>query len=158
MLVALLFAGHLQANLGDTRAEAEAKYGKPATVEKGRTDKEVKCLYSHGGYKITVKYLDGKSHFEEYTKEDLTNFAFTDDEIQTLLKANCLGLVWNRLRSTEKESMFEKNWELATPDKTVAAASTKHPYSKLTIATSEYIHYNSGYERIPNEKAEPVEP
>lgn len=161
LLIALLLAGagsQAIAALGETLAEVEARYGKPVTVENGRTGRESKRFYKHDGYRITVRFLDGKSHFEEYTKEDLANMAISDDEMKALLMKNCLGLEWTRLRSTQSDPMMEKNWELNIPDRTVAVASSKFPYGKLTVATAEYVHYNSDFEKPPKERAEPAEP
>jgi len=156
-LALLLAVNPLQARLGETVAEVEAKYGKPISVEKGYTNRESKRLYKHDGYRITVKFLDGKSGNEEYTKEDLTNVDFSDDEIKALLIANCMGLEWNRLRSTENDPMMEKNWELGVADKTVAVASARYPYTKLAVATVQFVHYNSDFERAPKEKEVPVD-
>jgi hypothetical protein len=158
ILALLLAVNQLRASLGETEAEVTAKYGKPIVLENGRTDRESKKLYDHDGYRITVKFLDGKSGYEEYTKDDLINIHFSDDEIRALLISNCLGLQWNRLRSTEKEPTMEKNWELRIPEKTVAVATTKFPYTKLTVATSEFVRYNSGFEMQPKERADTDEP
>ena len=143
--------------MGETEAEVVARYGKAITVEKGHNDRESKQLYRHDGYKITVKFLDGKSGYEEYSKEDLTNFDLSDDEIKALLMANCMGLQWNRIPSTQRDPMWEKSWEIGTAEKTVAVASTKYPYTVLAVATAEFVHYTSEYEKAPNEKPESVE-
>ena len=153
-----LTVNQLQARLGESLAEVDAGYGKAITVEKGRTDRESKQLYSHDGYRITVVFLNGKSSCEEFTKEDLRNIAFSDDETRAVLMANCLGLQWNRLRSTDNEPMWEKNWELGNGGKIVGVASSKYPYSTLAVVTTEYVHYNSNFEKMPKEKAEPTNP
>ncbi len=157
LLALLLALNQSQARLGETEAQVVARYGKAITVEKGRTDRDSKQSFTHDGYRITVKFLDGKSGYEEYTKEDLRNLEFSDEEVRALLIANCMGIEWNRLRSTENEPMMEKNWELGTADKTVAVASTKFPYTTLVFATAEFVHYNSQFEKPPKERAEPLE-
>ena len=156
LLVVLLAVNPLQARLGETEAEVVARYGKAISVAKGHDARESRQLFTHDGYKITVKFLDGKSGYEEYTREDLRNIEFSADEIKTLLTVNCMGLQWNRVPATERDPMWEKNWEIGTAGKTVAVASIEYPYTVLAVATAQFVHYNSEFEKPPNEHPEPA--
>lgn len=83
------------ARLGETEAECANRYG-PAlkTWEPGEGNYDLKTIrYAKNGYAIELTFIDGKCVAIVMAKDDRS--AWSDNEIDTLLKANSQGKSWN---------------------------------------------------------------
>jgi hypothetical protein len=99
-------ASSAEANLGQTRAQIEAQYGKPVQclIRTPPAGTEMVCYHRPGFPRDTVEvtYFDGISQRERYTrftsetleKEDHES-RITQKEIDAILKANSAGRHWN---------------------------------------------------------------
>ena len=88
ILALLLSALPTFARLGETKAECEKRYGKPAlTLDTGED------VFEKDGIQITVTYLKGKAASIGFTKLN-RDLELTDAERKTLLKANASNSEW----------------------------------------------------------------
>jgi hypothetical protein len=86
-LLLLGVANICQARIGDTLEEAIERYGKP--VHKASANEF--AMFKEPSYYITAHFHDGKTDAITYVKtgsESSTKGAFSDDEIEMLLKIN----------------------------------------------------------------------
>jgi hypothetical protein len=86
------------ARLWETKAELDARYGKPTRTYNDADGKHY--IYRFKQYQVQVMLLDGKSQIELY--HHINNSGLTPTEIQMFLSLNALGNSW---RVTE-EGMF----------------------------------------------------
>ena len=81
------------ARRADTRAQVEARYGKPLSQQ---DDKETPgmcvCRYEHDGLSVAVTYIQGVCYGEDYVRAG--GGPLSPDEVHVLLEANRCGLVW----------------------------------------------------------------
>ena len=93
-----------QARIGDTLQEAIERYGK--VVNKASGDEFV--MFKEASYYITAHLHDDKTDAITYAKtgsESSTKGAFSDEEIETLLRINGNGQTWDRSRT--KAGLYE---------------------------------------------------
>jgi hypothetical protein len=99
LILGLLGAANIcQARIGDTLKEATERYGKP--VHKASADEF--AMFREASYYITAHFHDAKTDAITYVKagsESSTKGAFSDDEIQMLLKINGNGQTWERSKA-----------------------------------------------------------
>src|SRR5271166_6053076 len=127
LLLLLGVANICQARIGDTLEEAIERYGKP--VHKASADEF--AMFKEASYYITAHFHDGKTDAITYVKagsESSTKGAFSDDEIQMLLKINGSGQTWER--SKAKAGLQE--WK--TEDRKFQAVYSESKF--LVITTS----------------------
>jgi hypothetical protein len=87
-----------QARIGDTLKESIERYGKP--VHKASADEF--AMFREASYYITAHFHDAKTDAITYVKagsESSSKGAFSDDEIQMLLKINGNGQTWERSKA-----------------------------------------------------------
>ena len=87
-----------QARIGDTLEEAIKRYGKP--LRKASADEF--AMFTEVSYYITTHFRDDKTDAITYVKvgsESSTKGAFSDDEIEMLLKINGNGQTWERSKA-----------------------------------------------------------
>ena len=97
-LLLLGVANICQARIGDTLEEAIERYGKP--VRKASANEF--AMFKEPSYYITAHFHDGKTDAITYVKagsESSIKGAFSDDEIQMLLKINGSGQTWERSKA-----------------------------------------------------------
>ena len=131
LLLLLLGVAHIcQARIGDTLAEAIERYGKP--VNKASANEF--AMFKEASYYITAHFHDGKTDAITYVKagfEPATKGAFSDDEIEMLLKINGSGQTWER--SKAKAGLQE--WK--TQDRKSQAVYSESKF--LVITTAGYV-------------------
>jgi hypothetical protein len=111
-------------------AEAIERYGKP--VHKASADEF--AMFKEASYYITAHFHDGKTDAVTYVKvgsESSTKGAFSDDEIQMLLKINGSGQTWER--SKAKAGLQE--WK--TENRKFQAVYSESKF--LVITTAGYV-------------------
>ena len=87
-----------QARIGDTLEEAIERYGKP--LHKASADEF--AMFKEVSDYITAHFRDDKTDAITYVKvgsESSTKGAFSDDEIEMLLKINGNGQTWERSKA-----------------------------------------------------------
>jgi hypothetical protein len=129
-LVLLGVANFCQARIGDTLKESIERYGKP--VHKASADEF--AMFREASYYITAHFHDAKTDAITYVKagsESSTKGAFSDDEIQMLLKINGNGQPWER--SKAKARVHE--WK--TEDGKLQAVYSESRF--LVITTGGYL-------------------
>jgi len=90
----LLLPSTTFARIGETLTQCEARYGKA-----DRTDKDTGVVYFlKGGFYIMVDFHQGKAEAVGYKKEQ-GGKEMSDNEIETLLKANGEDKKWKRIES-----------------------------------------------------------
>jgi hypothetical protein len=97
-LVLLGVVNICQARIGDTLKETIARYGKPVH----KTAAEEFAMFREASYYITAHFHEAKTDAITYVKagsESSTKGAFSDDEIQMLLKINGNGQTWKRSKA-----------------------------------------------------------
>lgn len=130
LLLLLGVANICQARIGDTLEEAIERYGKP--VHKASADEF--AMFKETSYYITAHFHDGKTDAITYVKagsESSTKGAFSDDEIEMLLKINGSGQTWER--SKAKAGLQE--WK--TEDTKFQAVYSESKF--LVITTAGYV-------------------
>jgi hypothetical protein len=119
-----------QARIGDTLGEAIKRYGK---VVKKESANEF-AMFKEAPYYITAHFHDDKTDAIVYVKTPSgtsTKGAFSDREIEELLRINGHGQTWER----SKAKAGLNKWE--TEDKTLHAAYSESKF--LVIATADYL-------------------
>jgi len=107
----LLLITSLQARLGETEAQIEARYGKPIDILPPDLDGTViRKRYDKNFMQITVSYLSGKSAEEEIKHENAASTPLTKNEIESLLAANTLGNKWVQVKGGER--IGDYTWQL----------------------------------------------
>jgi hypothetical protein len=133
LIVLLLLLGVTnicQARIGDTLEEAIKRYGKP--LHKASADEF--AMFKEVSYYITAHFRDDKTDAITYVKvgsESSTKGAFSDDEIEMLLKINGNGQTWER--SKAKAGLQE--WK--TEDRKLQAVYSESKF--LVITTAGYV-------------------
>ncbi len=129
LLLLLGVANICQARIGDTLEEAIERYGKP--VHKASADEF--AMFKEASYYITAHFHDGKTDAITYVagSESSTKGAFSDDEIEMLLKINGSGQTWER--SKAKAGLQE--WK--TEDRKFQAVYSESKF--LVITTAGYV-------------------
>jgi hypothetical protein len=130
MLLLLGVTNICQARIGDTLEEAIERYGKP--LHKASADEF--AMFKEVSYYITAHFRDDKTDAITYVKvgfESSTKGAFSDDEIEMLLKINGNGQTWER--SKAKAGLQE--WK--TEDRKLQAAYSESKF--LVITTAGYV-------------------
>jgi hypothetical protein len=130
LLLLLGVANICQARIGDTLEEAIERYGKP--VHKASADEF--AMFKEASYYITAHFHDGKTDAITYVKagsESSTEGAFSDDEIEMLLKINGSGQTWER--SKVKAGLQE--WK--TEDRKFQEVYSESKF--LVITTAGYV-------------------
>ncbi|MBV8173202.1 MAG: hypothetical protein JO151_01395 [Verrucomicrobia bacterium] len=134
LLTILLFlcgvANICQARIGDTLEEAIKRYGKVVKKEPAHEF----AMFKETPYYITAHFHDDKTDAIVYVKtesETSTKGAFSDREIETLLRTNGNGQTWER--SKAKAGLYK--WE--TEDKRLHAVYSESKF--LVIATADYL-------------------
>jgi len=80
------------ARIGETPTQCEARYGKAV-----RTDKDTGLVtFLKSGFFIMVRFHQGKADSIAYSKEQ-RDMKMSDNEIETLLKANSGGEKWKKI-------------------------------------------------------------
>ena len=119
-----------QARIGDTLQQAIERYGK--VMNKAPGDEFV--MFKEASYYITAHLHDDKTDAITYAKtgsESLTKGAFSDEEIETLLRINGNGQTWDRSRT--KAGPYE--WK--TEDGKLQAVYSESKF--LVITTAGYL-------------------
>jgi hypothetical protein len=119
-----------QARIGDTLQEAIERYGK--IVNKAPGDEFV--MFKEASYYITAHLHEDKTDAITYAKtgfESSTKGAFSDEEIETLLRINGNGQPWDRSRT--KAGLYE--WK--TEDGKLQAVYSESKF--LVITTADYL-------------------
>ena len=119
-----------QARIGDTLQEAIERYGK--VVNKAPGDEFV--MFKEASYYITAHLHEDKTDAITYAKtgsESSTKGAFSDEEIETLLRINGNGQTWDRSRT--KAGLYE--WK--TEDGELQAVYSESKF--LVITTANYL-------------------
>ena len=119
-----------QARIGDTLQEAIERYGK--VVNKAPGDEFV--MFKEASYYITAHLHDDKTDAITYAKtgsESSTKGAFSDEEIEMLLRINGNGQTWDRSRT--KAGLYE--WK--TEDGNLQAVYSESKF--LVITTAGYL-------------------
>jgi hypothetical protein len=119
-----------QARIGDTLQEAIERYGK--VVNKAPGDEFV--MFKEASYYITAHLHEDKTDAITYAKtgsESSTKGAFSDEEIETLLRINGNGQTWDRSRT--KAGLYE--WK--TEDGKLQAVYSESKF--LVITTADYL-------------------
>ena len=134
LLTILLFlcgvANICQARIGDTLEEAIKRYGKVVKKEPAHEF----AMFKETPYYITAHFHDDKTDAIVYVKTESgtsTKSAFSDREIETLLRTNGNGQTWER--SKAKAGLYK--WE--TEDKRLHAVYSESKF--LVIATADYL-------------------
>jgi hypothetical protein len=147
LLTILLFlcgvANICQARIGDTLEEAIKRYGK--VVKKESADEY--AMFKEASYYITAHFHDGKTDAIVYVKTASRTGAFSDGEIEMLLRINGNGQTWNR----SKAKAGQNKWE--TDDKKLHAAYSESKF--LVIATTDYLkrlHETANKKKTAGEK------
>jgi len=109
-----------------------AQYGASQAEEKSAQDGLLTKCYSHGGFWIRVRFLDGCSASEAFIK--LTKDALSGGEITTLLDSNNRGSKWNAIY---KGADVER-WVLESSGAVAQYYSKDHI---LIITTKELMRY-----------------
>ena len=119
-----------QARIGDTLEEAIERYGKP--LHKASADEF--AMFKEVSYYITAHFRDDKTDAITYVKvgsESSTKGAFSDDEIEMLLKINGNGQTWER----SKDKVGLQEWK--TEDRKLQAVYSESKF--LVITTAGYV-------------------
>jgi hypothetical protein len=119
-----------QARIGDTLQEAIERYGKVVNKAPG----EEFVMFKEASYYITAHLHDDKTDAITYAKtgsESSTKGAFSDEEIETLLRINGNGQTWDRSRT--KAGLYE--WK--TEDGKLQAVYSESKF--LVITTAGYL-------------------
>ena len=130
-LVLLGVANICPARIGDTLKETIERYGKP--VHKTAADEF--AMFREASYYITAHFHDAKTDAITYLKDrsgSSTKGAFSEDEIQMLLKINGDGQTWER--SKAKAGLHE--WR--TEDGKLQAVYSESRF--LVITTGGYLN------------------
>jgi hypothetical protein len=134
LLTLLLVVGGVanlcQARIGDTLKETIERYGKP--VHKLSADEF--AMFEESSYYITAHFYDARTDAITYVKtrsESSTKGAFSDEEIELLLKINGNGQTWER--SKTKAGVNE--WK--TEDRKLQAVYLESKF--LVITTADYL-------------------
>lgn len=109
VLCALLVSPAL-ARVGETKAECEARYGKPAKTEKYLSFDLY--LYVKSGFVIAVMFdaeRAGTVQYQHETGEEIIAPEITDAELEALLKANAGGSSWIE----DKGVIAKRSWKRA---------------------------------------------
>ena len=129
-LLLLGVANICQARIGDTLEEAIERYGKP--VHKASAAEF--AMFKEASYYITAHFHDGKTDAITYVKAasgSSTKGAFSDDEIEMLLKINGNGQTWDQ--SKVKAGLQE--WK--TEDRKLQAVYSESKF--LVITSASYV-------------------
>jgi hypothetical protein len=119
-LALLLTALPTFARLGESKAECEARYGKPVftTVRNGNS------IYLKGGHQITIGFWKDKAIFLVFTKlepgtkesdlpvESTDSLPFSETEMDLLLQANSGTFKWRQQRDN-KDKEADIAWDLS---------------------------------------------
>ena len=134
LLTILLFlsgiANICQARIGDTLEEAIKRYGKVVKKEPAHEF----AMFKETPYYITAHFHDDKTDAIVYVKTESgtsTKSAFSDREIETLLRTNGNGQTWERSKAKAGLSKWE------TEDKRLHAVYSESKF--LVIATADYL-------------------
>jgi len=130
MLLFIAGCAIARANLGDTPAQIESRYGAAQAARNDAASGMVTKFYIRNGMGIAVKFLEFKSQSETYIKG--RQAGFSDSEIAALLKENSMGSDWS---SVYKTAALER-WELKSRDATAVYSHTDHT---LIFSTKEFI-------------------
>jgi hypothetical protein len=129
-LFVLGVANTCQARIGDTLEQAIQRYGK--VVNKASADEF--AMFKEGSYYITAHFHDDKTDAITYVKTasgTSTKGAFSDPEIEKLLRINGNGQTWER--SKAKTGPYE--W--TTEDRKLQAVYSESKF--LVITTAGYL-------------------
>jgi hypothetical protein len=124
------FASICQARIGDTLEEAIERYGKP--LHKASADEF--AMFKEASYYITAHFHDGKTDAITYVKAGSPSSskpAFSDDEIEMILKINGSGQTWDR----SKPQAALQEWR--TGDRKLQAVYSESKF--LVITTAGYV-------------------
>lgn len=135
-LLVLLAVNHVQANLGETILQIEARYGgeeEMATAGLSKLPPAWTSHYTHGDYKITVYYCLWKSASEAFIRKDGKDF--TNDEIQKILAADNQKSKWGEIISFGSPVKYPVREWMLDNKKTVAVYDSKT--KTLTVETEE---------------------
>src|SRR5436189_3657199 len=90
IIVALAVCSSAEARLWDTKAELDARYGKPARYEKDADGDNY--TYRFKGFEVLITMLASKSQSELYYRSDA--HGLTPEQVKTVLALNALGNDW----------------------------------------------------------------
>ena len=132
LLLVLGFAMHVYASLGENEVQMATRHGASQAEEKSKEDGLLTKCYSHDGFWIRVRFMDGCSASEAFIK--LTKDALSEGEITTLLDSNNRGSKWASIyKGTEVE-----RWVLESNG---AVAQYYNKDHILIITTKELMRY-----------------
>jgi hypothetical protein len=150
VLVAALLAvaaSSAEANLGQTRSQIEAQYGKPVQclIRTPPAGTEMVCYHRPGFPRdsVEVTYLDGISQRERYTRFTSATLEKEDDEsritqkdIDVILKANSAGRNWNSVIVAGVKFWFLNAKDIhRAPASSVVQDDGKVTYFPMTVQT-----------------------
>lgn len=98
MVCLAVLAVPAHARLGEKKSYIEARFGKPVAKAHPNNPYEEVYAYQCQKYRVTVCFINGKSHCERYTKADRVA-EFSTKELAVLLAANADSSDWERRRS-----------------------------------------------------------
>ncbi|MGB8356175.1 MAG: hypothetical protein WCD79_19920 [Chthoniobacteraceae bacterium] len=132
LLLVLGVAVPAHGGLGENDGQMVTRYGASQAEEKNSQDGLITKCYSHGGFWIRVRFMDGASASEAYIK--LNKDALSEGEITTLLDSNNRGSKWTNIY---KGADLER-WVL---DSNGAVAQYYTKDHILVITTKELMRY-----------------
>src|ERR1043166_268150 len=103
MLLALIPL--VEARLGETPKEIEARYGKPISSAPHEKPATVANTYTASGFEIIVEFMGDKSVYERFQKPEIL---MSKGEIEVLLEANKGASSWKEVSPAEANT---RKWE-----------------------------------------------
>ena len=130
-----------QGRIGDTLEEEVARYGKPVN----KAASEDYAMFKQAPYYITVHFHDQKTDAITYVKAvSGTQNAFSNDEIDTLLRINGGGRDWQKSNNSAGRPLWK------TGDKKLQAVYSESKF--LVITTDAYLTRLQAAEKEAREK------
>ena len=135
LVVTLLLPRLAHARLWETVAQIESRFGPPVHIWRLKSGEQDRS-YRYKRYQVLITYTNGRSANELYMHADAT--AFTDTEVNSLLREHSLGNRWER-------PLAEPMWYMRAPGKRERIAAAAY-YPKLprvgepafTVLTTTY--------------------
>jgi hypothetical protein len=99
--------------LGDTEAEAAARYGQPSShTADPQKDKQTR-IYEYQGYRVIITFEQGRSTSEGFFSLKATG-AFSEDTIKELLREHAAGQSWRELPTPNGVRLWIRPGAVAT--------------------------------------------
>ena len=139
MFLLAAFSIPAYANIGDNAAQMEGRYGAVQAEKANEGDGLTTKCYSHGGFWIRARFLNGSSQSEAFIRVDKN--VLSSGEITSLLDANKVGSNW---KGVFKNKDLER-WILASNGAVAQYYSNEHI---LLITTKDLMKYIAEKSRL----------